>query len=214
MDISEVKEMRRRLYELQESQQWVHHVADLNSGKSQSFRLDRPITPLSRAERISRLGHTIEPSIFDGPSYTLTPRTPYQASPLAYLSATSAQVYSCYENQIWWSLPQELDNAGGQMGFWFDVSPAWQRSLVSISLLGNAWPGTVGHVLVQANLPSGGFVEFPIGDDSSAYSSHTVDLIFTPHGSQASNVVVTLQAGIQNLAFQSISFSATSPPAI
>jgi len=213
MDAPEMKELRRRVYELQETQRWVHHVADLNSGKSQTFRLDRPITPLSRAERLSRLGHAIEPSIFDGPSYTLTPRNPYQASPMAYLGATGALVYGAYNNQIWWSQAQDPGNNQGGMGFTFAVSPARQRSLVSISLLANAWPGMVGHVLVSANLPASASIEFPIADDSGPLPN-TVDLIFTPHSSQQTDIFMTLEAGIQYLAFQSISFSATTPPAI
>ena len=40
--------MRRRLYGLAESQRWVHHVGDLDSGEILATPLDRPITPLSR----------------------------------------------------------------------------------------------------------------------------------------------------------------------
>src|SRR5262245_56360695 len=81
MGTPDVNESRRQPYELEETHRWAHHVADLNSGQVLTFLLERPITPLSRAERLSRLGRVIDPSIFRGPSYTLTPRTPYQASP-------------------------------------------------------------------------------------------------------------------------------------
>jgi hypothetical protein len=40
--------MRRRLYDLAESQRWVHHVGNLDSGEILTTPLDRPITPLSR----------------------------------------------------------------------------------------------------------------------------------------------------------------------
>jgi hypothetical protein len=79
------KEFRRRLHELAETQGWVHHVANLDTGQLLTFPLDRPVAPLSRAERLSRLGHFFDPSIFGGPRYKLTARTPYQASPKAGL---------------------------------------------------------------------------------------------------------------------------------
>jgi hypothetical protein len=63
MVATDVKETRRQLNELAETQHWVHHVADLDSGKILTFPLDRPVTPLSRAERLSRLGHSFDPSI-------------------------------------------------------------------------------------------------------------------------------------------------------
>jgi hypothetical protein len=43
-------------------------VADAASGRIVTTVLDRPPTPLSRAERLSLLGHPFDPSIF-GPRY-------------------------------------------------------------------------------------------------------------------------------------------------
>jgi hypothetical protein len=90
------REMRRELYELAETQRWVHHVADLDSGEIVTTPLDRPVTPLSRAERLSQLGHLFHPEVFDGPSQRLTPRQHYQPSGQgwAYLSALEPTLYA------------------------------------------------------------------------------------------------------------------------
>src|ERR1043166_824884 len=57
-DVNEAEDvgrsMRRRLHELAARQHWVHHVGDLDSGEVLTTQLDRPVMPLSRAERLSR----------------------------------------------------------------------------------------------------------------------------------------------------------------
>ena len=56
------REIRRELAELAERQGFVHHVADAASGRIVTTMLDRPPAPLSRAERLSQLGHLFDPS--------------------------------------------------------------------------------------------------------------------------------------------------------
>jgi hypothetical protein len=102
--------MRRRLYELAETQRWVHHAADLDSGEVVTTPLDRPVTPLSRAERLARLGHRFDPTVFFGPSQRLTPRQLYQPSPEAWLAAQGSSWYSAVpepDGIVWWTLPRE-----------------------------------------------------------------------------------------------------------
>jgi hypothetical protein len=81
MDVSEgyqaAKKLSRHLNELAETQPWMHDVADLSSGEVLTFQLDRPVTSISRAERLSRLGHHLDEFDFPGPKYKLTPRYPY-----------------------------------------------------------------------------------------------------------------------------------------
>jgi hypothetical protein len=62
-EMNEARSLRHLLNELIETQRWFHHVADLNSEEVLSFPLDRPVTPLSRAERLSRFGHLIDTSM-------------------------------------------------------------------------------------------------------------------------------------------------------
>jgi hypothetical protein len=207
-----MKDLHRRLYEVEETKLWAHHFIDLNSGEVLTSRLDRPIAPLSRAERLSRLGHAIDTSIFDGPSYTLAPRTPYQASPTAALQVIGALQYSASINQVWWWQPEASDNIARQISFVLEVLPA-QPSIASISLVGNSYHGIVGHVLVSSNLPTNP-ISLPIGD---VYSAHTVDLFVIPPSSffkpDQTTISVVLQPGIQYLGFEAISFFPASPPA-
>jgi hypothetical protein len=209
MVATDVKETRRRLNELAETQHWVHHVADLDSGKILTFPLDRPVTPLSRAERLSRLGHSFDPSIFGGifggPSYSLSPNHPHNDSPLAGLSVSGADIFDAFRDQVIWSPPQNTNDANfifRQINFTLTVSPS-ARSLASINLSGKAWPGMVGHLRV---LYKNGSLQIPI----DAYVSHTVDLTFDS-GNQFASIAMTLEAGIQLLEFDSMSL-VTLPP--
>jgi hypothetical protein len=209
MVATDVKETRRRLNELAETQHWVHHVADLDSGKILTFPLDRPVTPLSRAERLSRLGHSFDPSIFGGifggPSYSLSPNHPHNDSPLAGLSVSGADIFDAFRDQVIWSPPQNANDANfifRQINFILTVSPI-ARSLASINLSGKGWPGMVGHLRV---LYKNGSLQIPI----DAYVSHTVDLTFDS-GNQFASIAMTLEAGIQLLEFDSMSL-VTLPP--
>jgi hypothetical protein len=145
--VEAARSLWHQLNGLAETQSWVHHVADVNDGKVLTFALDRPVTPLSRTERLARLGHLIDTSIFGGPSYKLSPKTPYQATPEAWLSAQHPDHYWAEYDAIVWQPPQDLGIQPMPRGmhFFFEVSPEW-RSVVSISLSGKAWPGTTGHV--------------------------------------------------------------------
>ena len=83
----------RQLAEQTERQGWVHHVADADSGKLVTKALRRPVAPLSRVERLSRLGHQFDPSTFGQPSHRLTPRTPYQVTPRGVALALQTQYH-------------------------------------------------------------------------------------------------------------------------
>jgi len=148
--VREESSRRRWLDELTETQSWAHHVADLDNGQILTTALDRPVTPLSRMGRLSQLGHTFDTSIFDGPSYVLTPRRPIQTSPAASFSVAHPDAYNATENLIVWNPPRELGTnfVPRGMRFIFAVSPD-RRSVVSLALTGKAFQGMVGHVTVR-----------------------------------------------------------------
>src|SRR2546425_205787 len=135
------KALWRQIEKYVETQTWAHHVADLSSGKVITTALKRPVTPLSRAERLSHLGRRFDPSIFGGPTYQLTPRRPYQAQPEAWMIASVVGDFTTQQDFILWQLPR------GQAGFddlqqlecFFSVSPT-RQSLISISVTGKSWP--------------------------------------------------------------------------
>src|ERR1700738_4045429 len=86
--------IRTRLPQRAEVSQWAHHVADLNTGQVLTTVLDQPPTLESRIERLSQLGSIFDSSIFGGPSYRLTARTPYQTSPEAWLVGYGIDYFS------------------------------------------------------------------------------------------------------------------------
>src|SRR5262245_29659208 len=155
-DVNEAEDvgrsMRRRLDELAETQHWVHHVGDLDSGEVLTTQLDRPVMPLSRAERLSRLGHIFDDtSIFSGPRYRLTPRAPYQAVPEASFSVSGGSLpfvsllsYSSTHDEVVWQPPR--DATGPLLDLLrasFADGPR-ERSVVSILLSGQARPARLG----------------------------------------------------------------------
>jgi hypothetical protein len=207
-------QLGRQLDELTETQQWVHHIADLDRGEVLTNILDRPVTPLSRIERLSRLGPFDDPSVFNGPSFRLTPRMPYQASrydasPQAFLIAAEPQSYSAERDEIMWAPPRQLQTDRFlAMRFYFAESPHG-RSVVSLSLRGKAWPGTTGHVLVR--VPSAPApVRVPIAE---TFAAHSVDVTFFPASGWPTEVLMSIEAGVELLTFSSISFRGPPPPA-
>jgi hypothetical protein len=201
------RSMRRRLDKLAETQGWVHHVADLDSGEIQTTPLDRPVTPLSRAERLSRLGHQFDTTIFDGPEYRLTPRRPYQPSPEAWLEVSKPDYYAATTGDLlWWEPPRDLDIRTDFRGmrFFFALSPD-RRAVASISLSGHAFEHTVGHILLNAHWTQAS-ATVPIDGN---FGTHTVDFTFLPPAPpQPTEIVMGLLAGIEILTFTGISFGA------
>ena len=76
--------------------------------------------------------------------------------------------------------------------------------MLSILLSGQARSGAVGHVLIR-EFQAGASIRIPITD---AFASHTVDLTFIPRAGEPSNVIMSLEAGIDFLTFHSISLAA------
>lgn len=193
----------RRLYELEETQGWVHHVADLNSGKILTTPLDRPLAPLSRAERLSQLGHPIDPIVLGGPTYRLTPDQPYQASPQAWLEVMYCRFYNSGGGDppfVWWD-----GDAGGSAEFYF-TQPPQERCLASISLSGASSSSSPGRVHVGAGGIEGE-LEIPV----EQINAHTVDLILGPTGGIQQTIWIDRFEGIQELFFKAISFGPAPP---
>jgi hypothetical protein len=198
----EARALRHRLSELEETQGWVHHVADLDSGEVLTTPLDRPLAPLSRAERLSQLGHPIDPILLGGPSRRLTPDQPYQASPQTWLEVMNCRFYNSGGGLppfVHW----DGDSAGGSAYFYF-ADPPQQRCLASISFSGSA-SSSLGHVHVGAGEIE---VEVPVGP---TYNAHTVDLILGPTGGSQQIIRIDRFEAIKDLFFKAISFGPAEP---
>jgi hypothetical protein len=201
----------RRLYELRETQGWVHHVADLDSGEVLTTPLERPLTPLSRAERLSQLGHRFDPTVFGWPSQRLTPRQPHQASPEAWLvGATGPSLYSARYDTIWWEPPREFEDPHA-FSFYcvFSTAPAG-RSVVSVRLEGQAFPNIRGFVHFTAFWAEGP-ASFSIPVDGF-FAEQTVDFtLVLPAAPGPLEIVVDFREGIRTMVFTGISLGPEPP---
>jgi hypothetical protein len=183
--------IRRKLVELQEHQSWMHHVADAATGKLLTTQLRRPVTPLSRAQRLSRLGHQFDPSIFGTPTYRLTPKHPYQASPTGFLGFSWARSVSAYsdepEGYAFWSVSEDLtsDKIGTMDALVFD--PPQGRCLLTLQLGTFNVPGEVGRIRIEVEGGPAGegghppiIATFKLAVHMDNFVVHTFDLVFVP----------------------------------
>jgi hypothetical protein len=191
---------RKRLDEFEEAQKWAHHVADLSTRKVQTTTLSRPVAPLTRARRLSQLGLHLDTTIFNGPSYQLTPRRPYLAQPESWLIASVVGDYSTLSDFILWQVPRDATGAlFQQLQCFFNVTPE-RQSLVSISISGKSRPGKTGFVRAgMSDIP--GEVRVPIGQ---SFASHTIDIVFDPVQGRPVEVFMVPTAGIEFVIFRSI----------
>jgi hypothetical protein len=118
-------------------------VADLNNGEVHTAVLDAPPTSTSRIDGLSRLGSVGGTTIFNGPSFVLTTRIPYMASPEAWVVAR-IDYFNPRVGMQWTPAdhPEDVKN----LICYFSQLPA-ERSLLTISLVASA-SDTGGHVSV------------------------------------------------------------------
>jgi hypothetical protein len=202
--------IRRQLSELTENQGWVHHVADLDTGELITTPLDRPLAPLSRAERLARLGHHIDLPGPWGPIYRLTPRSPYRTAPLNWLTVYDSNYYMPDgEDLVLWILPQDLAPSPFPPGlrFHFD-DPPQGYCVVTVVLNANAWSGATGHILVEAFFAPGTAATTRIPIVSIGSAEHTVDLSFQSVPGNPVEVFVSLEPGLHWVLFRSITLQA------
>jgi len=205
------------LAEVKEPQSWVHHVADAATGKLLTTQLDRPIRPLSRAERLSRLGHQFNPVIFGRPTHRLTPRHPYQASPQGFLDFQFTSLISSYTDdpngRADWLLEHIVPPSTGRMDALLLDAPAG-RCLLTLLLRASTLPGQVGHIRIEVrgmpaeNAPL--ITSFDITAQGDDFTEHTFDLLFgsKPSVSPHSWVAMILEpgSGLYFVRFGSLTF--------
>jgi hypothetical protein len=186
-----------------EVRRWAHHVADLNSGEVHTDVLDAPPTSTSRVEGLSRLGSVGGTTVFNGPSFVLTSKIPYVASPESWVTALIDYFNPVVGMQ--WTSPPSPRNPRNLICY-FSQLPA-ERSLLTISLVASA-PNTVGHVSVGWVPHLGGglpqddhLVRYPIQGGDTDY---TLDFTFERAGMAPPDFVMTLQPGIEWMLFNSV----------
>ena len=149
--------IRGQLAELTERQGWVHHVVDVDTGEVMTTPLDRPLAPLSRAERLAGLGHGIPPPSPWGPVYKLTARSPYQTAPLNWLSVYDAVItLPDAQDHVYWSFPEDFQSSHDLPGLrsHFDEPPQqrWEKTARSAGRSSGASNGR-GAPLTRYSVP-------------------------------------------------------------
>jgi hypothetical protein len=180
-----VSSFLRKLAELKQHQGWVHHVADAATGKLLTTQLDRPVEPLSRAERLSRLGHQFYPPIFGAPTHRLTPRHPYQAWPQGFVDFQRTSLVSSSgdvpNGRADWLLQDIVPPWTGRMDALLLDAPAGS-CLLTLLLGAASLPGQVGHIRIEVrgqpaeNAPL--IASFDITTQGDDFTEHTFDLVF------------------------------------
>lgn len=130
----------------------------------------------------------------------LSPRVPYQESPLSYIGTPAHGWAVCCENDTlqWIKYPPEAPPAGEiQFVFW-DLAPG-KQALATIELVAYTTsltePGTLGVRSSASDEPR----TFTIGADGS----HTLDILLTP-SLVIEGVIVEVLGGIEYLEFKEI----------
>jgi hypothetical protein len=195
--------IRRPLAELTERQGWVHHVVDVDTGEVLTTPLDRPLAPLSRAERLAGLGHGIPPPSPWGPVYKLTARSPYQTAPLNWLTVYDPVItLPDAQDHVYWSLPEDFQRTTDLPGLrsHFDEPPQ-QRCVATLVFAASAWAGRVGHIRIAGSANG----RIPI---AGGYAQHTVDLSFAPSPGSPVEIFAFLEPGLHQVVFYSITLQA------
>ena len=208
--------IHREMAELQEHQDWVHHVADAATGKVLTTQLDHPVSPVSRAQRLSQLGDQFDFSIFGTPTHRLTPQHPYQASPMGHIRFFGAREVSSLgdlqpEGHAVWGVPNVAigEAVGSTEALVFD--PPQALCLLTLSFGATKLPGQIGTIRIEVLGYLGNqlkvLASFQLNEHRDNFHWHTVDLLFTsvpPPNSTLHWVRMVLQSGLQYVMFASL----------
>jgi hypothetical protein len=170
--------------------QWVHQAANLHHGDDVlTATQDRPILIPQRMAMVSGLATTalLDANRFQLPERTLTPRAPYQASPLSYLNAASSS-WSLYAetDRLEWAEFSNPDPRYGGIDFWFRDVTVGTQALVTIEISAS---GT-GSAEISVRSSDAAPRLFPI----DAHADVTLDLVVEPNNTFG--VLVTMEAGV------------------
>ena len=208
------------LDELEERQGWAHHVADAATGELLTTELSRPVAPLSRVERLARLGHQFDPSIFGAPTYRLTPRHPYQASPAGFLDFFLAHTVSTFtdepEGRAVWALQNIVGEFAGEMNA-FLLEPPQGRCLLTLRIGTVNELGVVGRVRIQ--VLTWGIAQviaaFELAVHGDNLTDHTFDLVFvsapTVPPTRWVRMLIEPGSGLRFVQFRSLTLAPEQP---
>jgi hypothetical protein len=189
MDLKQRRSRMQAHLDRDADKQWVHQAANLDHGDGVlTATHERPILIPQRMAVVSALATTalLDANRFQLPERTLTPRAPYQASPLSYLNAASSS-WSLYAetDRLEWAEFSNPDPRYGGIDFWFRDVTAGTQALITIDISAS---GT-GPAEISVRSSDAAPRLFPI----DAYADITLDLVVEPDNTFG--VLVTLEAG-------------------
>lgn len=190
----------------EENAGWTLHTADLRGDtdiRTHSVELDRLPALSVRSGALVSLGATLErPSVLRLPERYLSPRYPYQGTPMSYLNVYGAGGWSLFaeDDRLEWA------DFGGPFGA--GVVTAWFR---------NVTPGSTAVVSLQAYVSvdspggSGTLQMYASGAAPRTFpvtggSNRIFDVVIHPTGSFAAVVQLEVQPGIGYFVFKSIDY--------
>jgi hypothetical protein len=202
----------RELAKLEERKGWAHHVADAATGELLTTQLPQPITPLSRLERLSRLGHQFDVPILGAPTHRLTPRYPYQASPRGGLTFgnafwVSTEAWDYTQGIAIWSFATlgRLEEEGALHAQLGDLPNS--RCLVTLRFSTEVQAGhDVGSVRILVKVEGHVIASFQLAvHGSGAVTEHIFDFVLVPPR-PAFNIDMILEprSGLYTLTFTSL----------
>ncbi len=211
--------------------QWAHHAALLGGGLVSTVLGERP-TPEFRAERLTRLGATGISPIFGGPSYWLSARATYRASPQAWLGGMGMDRFLPVivdfpfyaDGFIEFVPPAGYTPQAGDLRrvfFYFSDLPAGGPVLLSVLVFTEAQQGQTGHLSLGYNPLEGGGEEAPLtapvtipvpSSPEWLYSPLSVDLLVYAQDLPAQPVfILEVGAGISVARFASATLHRPPP---
>ena len=196
-----VGETRHRLLELAERRRWAHHVGHLATGEVVSAELERPPTPLATARRLDAAG--VWPRTCPtGPSFLLTPRSPWLQSGAAYLSIYNPSTYRPFDDTVGWEVPADHDGSP-LLGLdaYFTAFPA-DAAVLSIDIAARAWAGRTGSVAVSSQFPAQASI--PIDGQFRAHTIHLAVHASAQPGPRLVDAVVVIGPGVELLTFRAL----------
>jgi hypothetical protein len=211
--------IRREIEELMERPGWVHHVADAATGELLTTQLPQPLAPLSRAERLSRLGHQFDPSIFGAWTHRLTTRNPYLASPLGFLSFKWAEDVHALgsfpqvdEGHAYWLVSELGEKVGKMTAILYE--PPQGRCLLTLNLAIANKPGEVGPIRIEVREVFGNVIaSFQFTAHGDGWLYNTFDLVFLAIPSVYLDVQMFLEpgSGLRHVYFYSLTLAPQRP---
>jgi hypothetical protein len=200
----EFHDQRLDILRNQRDKSWVLHSANLHrDGAVVTDTAERPFTLLDRKHLLIDLGDfTIPAWLFETPERRLTPRRPFETSPLSYLNAMGASWSLWGEgDRLEWAELGSMNPRYGGMEFWFRNVVPHTPALVTITAdVGATRAGVTGSIEVRSSNASER--SFPV----SGFATHTFDLVVRPDNAWGTLVTIEVKDGVGYFGFTSIEY--------